>query len=516
MHPTRRPGLTNLEKKMKHFLLPIGLAASILSAAEPTTPSLENTVGIGAGVGGQIYNGTFGEGTTLTARGLVRYHPLEWLGARLAWEYGNLSNGQEYSTQDLSQVSLDLVLQPQGRSMGGFRPYLASGVSYMFGTSTLENARGEAVQNKDLTGNLSIPVELGAEFLIDENWSIWGYAASYIHAQEWDRLDGERSGEGYFENRDDVYRVGLGATFRFGIRLDEDGDMVVDGLDKCPGTPAKVKVDLQGCPVDNDSDRVPDYMDKCPGTPKASNVDSLGCPLDADKDGVADYVDVCPKTPTGVLVDSRGCPLDADKDGVPDFQDKCGSTPAGVKVDARGCPADLDKDGVTDDKDACLGTRPGVKVDAKGCPLDQDKDGVVDDQDKCPGTKAGEKVDSVGCPLLVIEKGARLTLDGIVFKTGSAEIDSVSFPTLGRAAEALAKAPTVVVEIAGFTDNVGKDAANRNLSRQRAEAVRTYLVKLGAPKKSLTAKGYGAAEPVADNGTEAGRAQNRRIEFRVK
>ena len=91
-------------------------------------------------------------------------------------------------------------------------------------------------------------------------------------------------------------------------------------------------------PADSDKDGVGDPLDKCPGTPAGVKVDSDGCPIDSDKDGVPDYLDKCPGTPVGVKVDSDGCPIDSDKDGVPDYLDKCPGTPIGVKVDAEGCP----------------------------------------------------------------------------------------------------------------------------------------------------------------------------------
>jgi OOP family OmpA-OmpF porin len=59
---------------------------------------------------------------------------------------------------------------------------------------------------------------------------------------------------------------------------------------------------------DSDGDGVPDARDKCPGTPAGVSVDKNGCPLDTDKDGVADYLDKCPDTPAGVSVDKNGCP----------------------------------------------------------------------------------------------------------------------------------------------------------------------------------------------------------------
>jgi OOP family OmpA-OmpF porin len=99
-----------------------------------------------------------------------------------------------------------------------------------------------------------------------------------------------------------------------------------------------VKKVFIGDRVDSDGDGVADAMDKCPGTPAGVKVDGVGCPLDSDKDGVPDYLDKCPGTPAGVKVDPSGCPLDSDGDGMPDSMDKCPGTPAGVKVDATGCP----------------------------------------------------------------------------------------------------------------------------------------------------------------------------------
>lgn len=91
--------------------------------------------------------------------------------------------------------------------------------------------------------------------------------------------------------------------------VDSDGDGVTDDKDKCPGTPAGVKVDANGCPLDSDGDGVPDYQDKCPGTPKGAPVNLSGCPLDSDGDGVPDYKDKCMDTPKGASVDDWGCPV---------------------------------------------------------------------------------------------------------------------------------------------------------------------------------------------------------------
>jgi outer membrane protein OmpA-like peptidoglycan-associated protein len=510
---------------MKTFPLSaaIGLAMCVGAqeqdmVADTTAPTLGQSVSIGAGVGGQHYDGSFGNGSELYGKLFVKYNPGECLGARLSMGVGNVGNGA-YETEWLSHAGLEAVLQPKIDALGGFRPYLASGVSTTFGSSTVKNAKKKAI-NQDLDWNLYAPLELGLEYLINDNFSVFAWAETYLHMDKWDKLDGVQSRGEYFDKRDDLYKAGVGLSFRFSVKPDTDKDGVTDELDKCPATPVDVKIDRRGCPLDEDQDAVPDYLDKCSATPRSARVDAGGCPLDEDKDGVADYLDKCPNTPAGVSVTVAGCPVDEDKDGVADYLDKCQNTPAGVKVDKIGCPVplDTDKDGVLDSLDKCPNTPAGVKVDQVGCPVpeDSDRDGVVDNLDKCPGTRLGTKVDAEGCDLIVIEKGTKLTLAGIEFKSGSSDIDPVSIPVLLRAASALEKAPEAKVEIAGFTDNLGRVASNTKLSQKRAESVMNYLIKLGASARQLSAVGYGSAQPVADNATEEGRKINRRIEFRVK
>jgi OOP family OmpA-OmpF porin len=241
-------------------------------------------------------------------------------------------------------------------------------------------------------------------------------------------------------------------------------------------------------------------------------VDEVGCPLDADGDGVPDGIDTCPDTPAGAKVDAKGCPLDADGDGVPDGIDTCANTPQGAIVDAQGCPLDGDGDGVPDGIDLEAATMAGVFVDAYGRSLDADKDGVFDGLDLCPETPIGVPVDAKGCPAL-FEKG-ELVLEGVSFKSGSDQLTDESRVVLDEVAESLKAWPDVKVEIGGYTDSQGAAAGNLALSQKRAESVRRYLVAAGVSAFQLEAKGYGEANPIADNGTAEGRAQNRRVELK--
>ncbi|WP_075995949.1 OmpA family protein [Salaquimonas pukyongi] len=108
-----------------------------------------------------------------------------------------------------------------------------------------------------------------------------------------------------------------------------------------------------------------------------------------------------------------------------------------------------------------------------------------------------------------------LKTNSIRFESGKANIQSISFGLLDRLSFALKRCPTATVEIGGHTDADGSQEANLALSENRANSVRSYLVRNGVFIGRLQAKGYGESSPVADNATDEGKAQNRRIEFTV-
>ncbi|QKG55583.1 OmpA family protein [Hymenobacter sp. BRD128] len=288
----------------------------------------------------------------------------------------------------------------------------------------------------------------------------------------------DNSVTGTYHDRFLVYGVGL--TAALGKAKDTDGDGVPDRKDKCPNTPAGVKVDVNGCPLDTDGDGVPDYQDKCP---EVKGLPALqGCP-DSDGDGVADADDKCPNTPAGVRVDASGCPLDADGDGVPDYLDKCPGTPS------------------------------GVKVDATGCPLDRDGDGVPDYQDRCPD-RAGP-ASNKGCPEIPAEQKKILNeaTKYINFDFNKATLKPSSYPRLNQMVQILNDYPDYSLSIAGHTDSKGDEAYNLRLSYERAASARKYMLEHGIPAERIESRGYGKTKPIADNKTAAGQALNRRVDF---
>ena len=232
--------------------------------------------------------------------------------------------------------------------------------------------------------------------------------------------------------------------------------------------------------------------------------------VDADGDGVSDGMDRCPGTPAGVSVDAYGCEVDSDGDGVKDSMDECPDTPRGVSVDSKGCPLDSDGDGVTDDTDKCPGTPAGAPVDEDGCALDSDGDGVPDYKDECPDTASGVQVDIKGC-----EIKEEITLRGVNFESNSDRLLPGAERVLADAAATLNKNPTIKVEVAGHTDSDGSADYNEGLSSRRAQTVRDYLANAGIAEDRMTVRGYGEAQPIADNSTAAGKAENRRVVLRI-
>ena len=158
---------------------------------------------------------------------------------------------------------------------------------------------------------------------------------------------------------------------------------------------------------------------------------------------------------------------------------------------------------------------------------DDDGDGVANKFDKCPGTGAGTVVDGSGCPIkvqreviketkVVVTEADRKVVDEAIknleFDLGKATIRSTSYSTLNKVAELLV-AKNFSLKLAGHTDNSGSMALNLRLSKERAEAIKAYLVSQGANASRIEATGYGPNQPIASNKTAEGRQKNRRVEF---
>ncbi len=111
------------------------------------------------------------------------------------------------------------------------------------------------------------------------------------------------------------------------------------------------------------------------------------------------------------------------------------------------------------------------------------------------------------------ERGIILTLENIVFAFNSAVLESGGDRTVARIAQYLNDYPQRHILIEGFTDNIGSEAYNLELSRQRAEAVEQSLIRHGVDSRRIGTVGLGEAYPIASNGTNVGRQKNRRVEI---
>ncbi len=207
---------------------------------------------------------------------------------------------------------------------------------------------------------------------------------------------------------------------------------------------------------------------------------------------------------------------DTDGDGVPDIDDWCPDVPG--PASNHGCPvfADRDGDGVADDIDRCPDV-PGPKENF-GCPWpDRDHDGVPDKDDLCPDEPG--PADNHGCPrkqkLIVVRKDRIEIKQQVHFRPAKSLILPDSYELLREVANVLKDTPSIFVRVEGHTDNVGKLATNLRVSQARADAVKAFLVKQGCDPKHISALGYGPTRPIASNATRAGKALNRRVEFRI-
>jgi OmpA-OmpF porin, OOP family len=227
------------------------------------------------------------------------------------------------------------------------------------------------------------------------------------------------------------------------------------------------------------------------------------------------------------------------------FHNKVFGASLGIWLTGAGTPPpmrkkDTDKDGIPDSEDACP-LIPGI-AKYHGCPIpDRDGDGVNDEEDACPDI-AGP-ASNHGCPvparvaiaappvvvvaaspvsptlMMAIRPEDSLAIDyiahNVLFNSSSDQFRDSSYAALDTLAARLLAHPEWHLTIEGHTDSSGLQDKNMRLSQSRANEILTYLEKKGIPESHLTAIGYGSSRPIADNRTVAGRAVNRRVEFRL-
>jgi outer membrane protein OmpA-like peptidoglycan-associated protein len=118
-------------------------------------------------------------------------------------------------------------------------------------------------------------------------------------------------------------------------------------------------------------------------------------------------------------------------------------------------------------------------------------------------------------PLTKVKIGKKIVLNNILFELGKAVLTTGSYGELDKLVDLLKDNPQMKIEISGHTDNTGSPVVNAKLSTDRAKAVVDYLVQKGIDRGRLSYMGYGSDQPIADNATAAGKAKNRRVEFKI-
>jgi outer membrane protein OmpA-like peptidoglycan-associated protein len=265
------------------------------------------------------------------------------------------------------------------------------------------------------------------------------------------------------------------------LKIDTDGDGLADGDEVFSHETDPSKTDTDGDGL-TDGDELQKYK-----------TDPLK--LDTDGDTLTDGDEV-------LKYNSDPLKVDTDGDGLSDWDEV-----RTYKTDPS--KADTDGDGLFDGDELKKYKTDPLKVDTDG-------GGMNDGAEVSRKSNPLNPKDDVVKETIILERGKTVILEGVNFASGSASLTRGSRNTLEKAFIAFVTNPSVDVEIAGYTDNVGGVDLNNRLSLRRAQAVKTWLVNRGIEAKRMTTVGMGMRDPIAPNATSEGRAQNRRIEFHVR
>ncbi len=465
---------------MKYILTCVALLALCVSIAG--AQNLDGKWVLGVRGGGNLWvndlnNRLFGPGVDLTLRyGVSRHFSL---GLQGGWELlkakqDPVTSGNPYGYLKADAIPASFLVYYHFLPGSSFAPYAYAGVGGMFyKRRTTDNVYVPA--NKFYSA-INVPVGLGFEQFLANRVSL-NVDLGYRLNDDWtDNVKGLSS-----SNTVDSHASGkLGLNFYFGRSGsdDDDGDGLTNAEEERLGTdPEKFDTDGDGL---SDGDEVLKY-----------HTDPLK--FDTDGDGLSDGDEVL-KYHTDPLK------MDTDGDGLSDGDEV-------LKYHTDPLKVDTDGDGLSDGDEV-------LKYHTDPLKMDTDGGGVDDGTEVKRGSNPLDPSDDLNWPPKPkLEVGKAIVLEGIVFRSGKSTIDPVSEPTLTDAFNTLKENPEIAIEVRGYTDNVGKLAANKKLSQRRAEAVRSWLVRKGIDSMRIAVKGYGPENPISDNSTPEGRSKNRRIEF---
>ncbi|HTK82399.1 MAG TPA: OmpA family protein [Bacteroidota bacterium] len=451
---------------MKYF---IGCTLLLLLLLAPLNAQIKKEgLGGGVGIGGTVANTDLKQGKTeLFGRAFLRYPLVNHIEGDFGAGIGEVRS--EVFRTRIIPFDYRFVISPF--EFESWNPYLYAGA----GVLRFEVLDPPAVSNGDRpqawTG--MFPAGVGAQFKINDQL-LFEMSGGYNQTMT-DDLDAVKTDhkDGYWN-----FLFGLTAT-GVGPDRDPDKDGLLNDDEKQLGTdPNNPDTDGDGL---SDGDEVNVYHTN-PLKP------------DSDGDGLNDGDEVKKHKTDPNKADTDG-------DGLKDGEEVMKYTTDPLK-------ADTDGDGLKDGEEVNQYKTDPLKADTDGGSVNDgtevaNKTNPLDPSDDVPKKKEEFQT----------EVGKAIVLDGIVFKSGSAEITSESEDILTKAYNTLEQNPEIEVEIDGHTDNSGRHASNMKLSQNRADAVKTWLTGKGIAASRITTKGFGPDKPIASNKTAEGKQKNRRIEF---
>ncbi len=432
------------------------------------------------------------------------------IGAATGRFTGNDVTGSSFST-DLFPLDARLLISPPLAKK--VIPYIYAGVGQMY--YSLQKFGGVGNESGWLT---TIPFGIGFEFNMNN-------ATSYeVSAGINYRVSNNMAYMGSANAGSVFYNFTIGMTVPFEKQNDDvDGDGLTDHQEEL------LKTNLHNPDTDGDGLTDGDEVLKYHTDPLLK---------DTDGDGLSDYDEV-------MVYHTDPLKRDTDGDGLSDGDEvlKFHTDPLKWDTDGDGLSdgdeahvhhtdpfrADTDADGLADGAEIITYHTDPLKMDTDGDLLsdgdevlkyhtdplkfDTDGGGIGDGAEIAQGTNPLDKNDDHPTVVQQPKLGETISLEGIEFKTGSAEILPSSTQTLEKVFATLNSYANIEVEIHGHTDNVGTRAKNIKLSEERAESVKSFLTGKGINPGRITTKGFGPDSPLAPNTTESGRQKNRRIEF---
>lgn len=501
---------------MKHGFL-LGALLLMGALAVPSLQAQYKDIGLGGGIG---FGGIIGQTDDLAnkdarfmARAFLRYGIVNGLQAELGAGIGRMAgtntkgNSQgdgsgSTAVSELIPVDFRLLLSPF--SFTNWNPFIYGGFGAVhYSMEETPNNADPAVKTKGWSGY--VPAGLGLQFRMDDHTSL-ELSGGYNYALN-DNINSITVASQPGASKKDAYwnfLVGLTVAGEDG-NADPDGDGLTNREEKELGT------DKHNADSDGDGLSDGDEVHKYRTSPTKADTDGDGLPdgqevnmtktdptkADTDGDGLSDGQEVT-STKTDPLK------ADTDGDGLSDGQEVNSTKTDPTK-------SDTDGDGLSDGQEVSQYKTDPLKADTDGGTVNDGKEVANKTNPLDPGDDVPKKKE------IKVEVGKAIVLDGIVFKTGSANVEPASEEILEDAFNTLDQNKDVQVEIRGYTDNTGNAKANVRLSQRRADAVKAWLVAKGIAADRIGAKGYGDANPIGDNKTADGRAKNRRIEFfRVK